>query len=325
MTSDSRKSSKSQASSLPEIDLGREAERLESLAALLDGDLDGNLKKGRRAEILASLDGGDLDLLSEVDALADEIAEVSFDDEGAVEIQDALPDNVVRGPWRRRAWAMATTLAAVLALAVLAPRLFLPEPPTPQMVVGALDTSTLSGESIPVLPWSPNRGGPGGGAIRDDALSPRDSFRLGVLATDLEAAARSGREGDMKTLGAWFEQVTGDSVLGLTYSSITASPPEVALAEHNAIQESISRLVDPFFYRYGLWVRAAWIAAEAGELEFFEGASARSLGALEPPDEEMEEEIRSLRQRVRGLHSGADLPGLAGELAAIADRRADRR
>ena len=341
-TSDSRLNSNSRAPSPPEIDLGQEAQRLESLAALLDGVAE----PGRRAEMLAALDGDDLDLLSEVEALADEIASVSFDDvegsasdaasEGATVAAPAVAsddatgrpaDNVVRGPWGRRTWMVATTLAAALALAVVAPRLLLPSAPSPQLVAAALDVAALSGESRPGLPWSPQRG-PGGGAVIDGALSSRNSFRLGVLATDFQMAARSdaaapsGRETLRASLSSWFREVTGDSLLAVEYSSLAELPPEEALARHESIQEGVLHWVDPFYYRYGVWVRGAWLAAESGELRFFRGSAARSLGVLEPPSEELAEEVRRLRQTIRGLRTEADLPGLAEELAAIADRHA---
>ena len=325
MTSDSHRSD-----SRPEVDPGREAERLESLAALLDGDLEAD----RRAEILASLDGDDLDLLSEVDALLDEVAEVSFDDDDEAEDDQGgeggldepptstIPDNVVRGPWSRRAWTTVTAVAAVLALAVVAPRVFLPDPPTPQGLVSELDLGELVIGPAQDLPWSPPRGGSGGGVFSEDGLSRRDSFRLGVLATDFERAARSG---DAESLGGFqylFHQVTGESVLGTMYATLPDASPEEALSLHGEIQELVLLSADPFFYRYGLWVRAAWLAAESGELDFFHGPAPRTLGALEPPDEKLEEEIRLLRERIRGVHGESDLAELADELEATADRHA---
>ena len=345
MTSDSRKNSNPSARSL-QVDLGREAERMESLAALLDGDLE----SGRRAEILASLDGDDLDLLSEVDALMGEIAEVSFDVEGdeggspeaepssvddladedatdevpedGVPEDGVPPDNVVRGPWSRRAWATVTTLAAVVALAVVAPRVFLPDPPTPQMMVAGVDVSQVA-EATAKPFWSPTRGGGTGDPVIE-ALGARDSFRLGVLATDLEVALESRNQKRLESLELDFHRVLEGSPLLTFYLPLidAAMTPEESLALHRDLQESVPVFVEEFFYRYGLWVRAAWLAAESGELDFFRGSAPRTLGGLQPPGEELEEEIRLLRQQVRGVHSEADLLGLAEELASIADEHA---
>lgn len=328
--------------SLPEIDLGREARQLESLAALLDGDLAAD----RRAEILASLDRDDLDLLAEVEALAGEVAEVSFDDvesEDGPRIADAddadagdsvagdeaadgdLPDNVVRGPWSRRVWAVGTALAAAVALAVLAPRFFLPQPPTPQSVVGSVDASAMA-EATGQLFWSPTRGLGGASPLQFDALSDRDSLRLGVLATDLEVALRSGHEERLRSLEGDLERVLASSPpLRTLYLDLVAegAPAEELLDLHQELQSAVSGSVDDFHYRYGIWLRAAWLAAESGELNFFRGGSARALDALEPPNEDLALEIRDLRTAIRGLgNDEADLARLSADLEEIARRRA---
>ena len=174
MTRDSR-----YTPSLSEVDIGPEAEWLESLASLADGGLDAK----RRNEILAQLDGDPeaMDLLAEVMALEAEVAEVSFPPDSAVTPDDGLRDNVIQGPWRKRAWAVATAIAAVLALVIVAPRLLSPLPPTPQSTVGALNVENLDGATLKNFPWSPDRGGGGGIGLSEDKLSSRDSFRLGVL------------------------------------------------------------------------------------------------------------------------------------------------
>lgn len=345
MTSDFR-----DTSLLPEADPAGDAERLESLAALADGGLDAE----RRDEILKLLDADpeSLDILAEVVAMQDEIAEISFEDveRAAPDADEAdsdkgdsdetgdsdesirhepedpggeLPDNVVKGPWGKQILpAVAALAAAAAALIVLAPRFMTPTAPTPQGMAAALSNVDASAFDDP--PWSAMRGD-GQGAAGLDPLSPRDSFRLGILAAELESSLRAGNKEWLSSLGPWLNQVLADSYLRSTYLSLAdpEQPAEDSLALHAEVQESTLALVDTFWYRYGVWVRAAWLAASTGQLEFFAGDSVRSLAALAPTDDDVRGEIQALRAQIEDLDEKTDLEALAGSLQEIAERRAN--
>ena len=111
--------------------------------------------------------------------------------------------------------------------------------------------------------------------------------------------------------------------MSFVYSGRLDEPSQEALAEHSVAQMSILEYVDASYYRYGLWIRAAWLAAESGQLDFFRGESVRALGALHPPDQALEDEIVSLRQEIRGLGSESDLATLSARLESIAREHAN--
>lgn len=321
------------ASSAPQnVDLAAEVERLEDLAMLADGTLDAE----RRVRLLASLsdDPDGLDLLAETMALLESMEAGEGEhfedgdadsgggrrpvvDEEDFDSQDA--DNVVYGPWRRPALAAVTTLAAAAALLLFLPRLLAPAPPTPQSLMVTLDPARLAGDVVGHPPWSQLRGG--AGELEFEPVGARDSFRWGVLAADLEVALRGSDEPARQRIGAELDRVVHAYVAPI-YGSLTdaATPAPEALDHHADLQADLLTFLDPFYYRYGLWTRAAWLASSSGQLEFFTRDTVRALDALEPP-ESLREEWSNLRIQVRDLESEDDLQQLATDLHAVLQRR----
>ncbi|MDA8020534.1 MAG: hypothetical protein MPN21_24105 [Thermoanaerobaculia bacterium] len=334
MTSDSR-----DRHPPPDVDLTAEAGYLEDLAALADGTLEGS----RRDEVLERLDGDEdaLAILAEVVALQDEAREVALSDDvpaqqddsddGTEEARDPTPEDVesegsgrvIRGPWRTGRLAWATAIAAGLAVVTIAPRVLAPGAPTPQSVIAALETSRLTVPSEREQFWSPPRGGSMGDIPPVlERMSARDSFRLGVLATDFEAALLLEDDPWRQRISSRTQNVVDEPILESFYRELANSSHKEALADHRDLQDVVLSAADPFFYRYGLYLRAAWLAASSGQLEFFEGRAARSLDALQPPDEEIGSEIDALRQHIDAVESEADLAELANELDRIARKHA---
>lgn len=309
------------------IGLAEEASLLEDVAALADG----SLSEERRAAVLARLadDPDLLDVLAEVSAIQEAELESEAAQAPAADTRDreeaaepAEPQGrILRGPWRRRAWTAVAALAAVLALVVIAPRLLSAGPPTPELLLASLDVQALEAETLESSLWSPNRG-PGGGDEDLDKLGPRDSFRLGLLEATVVVAVRKGEDDARRSLQGELSEIRGyGPFLDLYRELIEADDASTLLADHLQDQELILEFVDPFYYRYGLWIRTAELAASSGQTDFFRSRGGRSSKAMTPPDE-LADEWRRLQEKVDGAHRAGGLDELADVLAAIHDRHA---
>lgn len=308
----------------------------EELAAFADGRLRGEARDALVARLARDCEAREL--LADVIAVRDEVEEdLAAAGEDAAEpaaeptaertAEPARKGRLLRGPWTRRAWAgVAAAAAAVIAL-VVAPRLLVPAPDL-QRLAGEvhLEEGELAAIERPV--WSATRGGAPVGDF--DGFGPRESFRWGVRAVDFQVALRSGDPDRLASAAHAADRLLEGTDFQGQYPRIAFLDPHQARREGAALAEAAieSPAVDDFFFRYGMWTRAAWLAAVAGEVDFFRSRAGRSLRSLDPPEDDSDElaaEIRDLRRRVAAVAEGEEeVPSLESALWAVLEERSRR-
>lgn len=310
----------------------------EELAAFADGRLEGEARDVVVARLARDREAREL--LADVIAVRDATVRDATVRDDAVRdatVRDEADDSpeagrLLRGPWTRHAWVGVAAAAAALVALVVAPRLLAPSPDL-QGLAGEL---RLDGETLAALErplWSATRGGAPVGVF--DGFGPRESFRWGVRAVDFQVALRSD-DADLLASAAHAADrlLEGTDFYG-QYSRIASLDRRLARRESEALAEAAieSPSVDAFFFRYGMWGRAAWLAAVDGDEGFFRSRAGRSVRHLEVPEElpegvsrsDLAAELQSMGRRVVSVAEGEeDLASLEAALWQVLEERTRR-
>ena len=254
----------------------------ERLAALLDG----RLSTAEAAAVRAQLSAADDETL---EAYADAIA-ISGELASAAEIQaDDAKTRVVSIDSKRRTrmWIISSlALVAASFVGVLALR---SERYQPLVLVQAIPDRA----SAPDAPsWGVTRGAP------TDISDRARSIRVGALLTDVELASLRGRPTGIYT-----------SAIATLIEPMPVAAPLVTALRHSAplvtdsrreLGRQILAAVDETLARAGAYLEAGRIAAAAGDIGFFDRASAQPLSSLER-DPQLDASSRAAIQRVQRL------------------------
>lgn len=273
---------------------------VDELAAFVDGQLTGD-RRQRMVEHL-SVCAECRDLFGEA---AEVVANVELEDQHR---ETSLRRRLLPAPWRRKA-ILASALAAGLLVVLLSPRIF-------ELVTGPRTTlGAVTGELVPrdEEPGRPliaevsqtwlSHDWPRYRSLGEVASLSREerSFQLGVRVMELEIALRGGqgqlaqrmtyrlesllgedqRNEQVLYLYSSEEGVRGRLEAGVDPRSLTRLNERAAELLSVEVATSDVSPTERFWFELGLWARAAQLAAETGEDEFFaQRSNRRRLRAL---------------------------------------------
>ncbi len=195
----------------------------------------------------------------------------------------------------RPPWKLVVSFLAAAAVLLIAVGVFNSAKPWDLTLQRQVAQSIAADQSMPFRGWSELRGG-STGMVGEDV-----SFRLGVMAVDLEVAARAGREQDLqRILGALIfniDKLPLSQPASAVYQQIrrdrSSLNPKALIQELSDAEARLPDLDQPTQYRLGRWTAyQSYLGTDATEKKRFRDEGKRLFQLeLDPRDRSTIEQI----------------------------------